>query len=211
MFLSLPLIFINRGPISESIADMLLSGQYWLFCGTFFLLFYLNTNVLIPWLFLRKKHNLYFIAVVILFGFTYSIKPFDNLMLASFPQPDEQWQHEPPPPGFPKGRTPMGPRRLENRVDIASIFLFLMVIALGLAIQIARQWRLSEQRAALAEADKANAELSSLKAQINPHFMFNTLNNIYTLAITNSPHTADSIMKLSALCVMLPKMLRRTM
>jgi len=51
--------------------------------------------------------------------------------------------------------------------------------------------------AARAEADKANAELSFLKAQINPHFLFNTLNNIYSLAVIKSDVTADSIMKLS--------------
>jgi two-component system LytT family sensor kinase len=60
-----------------------------------------------------------------------------------------------------------------------------------------QQWQLTEQRAVSAEAEKASAELSFLKAQINPHFLFNTLNNIYTLAITNNANTAESIMKLS--------------
>lgn len=48
-----------------------------------------------------------------------------------------------------------------------------------------------------AEADKANAELSFLKTQINPHFLFNTLNNIYLLAVVKSDNTASSILKLS--------------
>ena len=60
-----------------------------------------------------------------------------------------------------------------------------------------QKWRLTEQRALQAEAEKANAELSFLKAQVNPHFLFNTLNNIYSLAVSKSEHTADSIMKLS--------------
>jgi LytS/YehU family sensor histidine kinase len=47
------------------------------------------------------------------------------------------------------------------------------------------------------EAEKARAELNILKAQINPHFLFNTLNNIYALAVTGNEHTAPSIMKLS--------------
>lgn len=45
--------------------------------------------------------------------------------------------------------------------------------------------------------DKLETELKFLKAQINPHFLFNTLNNIYSLARIKSDQTADAIMKLS--------------
>jgi len=47
--------------------------------------------------------------------------------------------------------------------------------------------------------EKINSELTSLKSQINPHFLFNTLNGIYGQAITNSDKTADSILKLSSI------------
>lgn len=75
--------------------------------------------------------------------------------------------------------------------------MFVVVWAVALATRISEQWRLSEKRVILSEADKAQAELSFFKAQINPHFLFNTLNNIYSLAISNSEHTAPSILKLS--------------
>jgi two-component system, LytTR family, sensor histidine kinase AlgZ len=47
------------------------------------------------------------------------------------------------------------------------------------------------------ENEKLTAELRFLKAQINPHFLFNTLNNLYFLAFTQSPHTTEVIAKLS--------------
>lgn len=84
-----------------------------------------------------------------------------------------------------------------RRFDITSLFLFVMIMALSTAIKTVQQWQVTEQRVISAEAGKASAELSFLKAQINPHFLFNTLNNIYSLAITNNPNTAESIMKLS--------------
>ncbi|MDF2189589.1 histidine kinase [Paraflavitalea sp. CAU 1676] len=90
---------------------------------------------------------------------------------------------------------PRGPRR--GPFDFVSIFLFLLAISLSIALQTTWRWRLTEKRALQAEAEKAQAELAFLKAQINPHFLFNTLNNIYSLAVTNNEHTAASIMKLS--------------
>ena len=85
-----------------------------------------------------------------------------------------------------------------------SIFLFLVIVALGIALQIVRQWRVAQLKAQKAEAeklqaltDKKTAELSFLKAQINPHFLFNTLNTIYSLVRTQNPMAGDSILKLS--------------
>ncbi|MFC3193345.1 sensor histidine kinase [Marinicella sediminis] len=46
---------------------------------------------------------------------------------------------------------------------------------------------------------KQEAELNALKNQLNPHFIFNTLNNIYSMAINGSTHTAEAIAKLSGI------------
>ncbi|KFF21436.1 sensor histidine kinase [Chryseobacterium sp. JM1] len=45
--------------------------------------------------------------------------------------------------------------------------------------------------------EKAELELKSLKSQLNPHFLFNTLNNIYALSLINSEKTSESISRLS--------------
>ncbi|MGI9192752.1 MAG: sensor histidine kinase [Chitinophagaceae bacterium] len=47
--------------------------------------------------------------------------------------------------------------------------------------------------------ERMNAELASLKAQINPHFLFNTLNSIYSLSLIKSDKTPTAIVKLSSL------------
>ena len=47
------------------------------------------------------------------------------------------------------------------------------------------------------ERERNIAEIQALKAQINPHFLFNTLNNLYSLAYTQSPQTTEVISRLS--------------
>ena len=69
----------------------------------------------------------------------------------------------------------------------------------GMAIAI-RQIRLQlagKEREKLLVKEKLEAELKFLKNQTNPHFLFNTLNNIYALARKKSDSTADVVMKLS--------------
>lgn len=54
-----------------------------------------------------------------------------------------------------------------------------------------------KEKRLLLSKEKTETELKSLRAQLNPHFLFNTLNNIYSLSIDNSPKTSASIGKLS--------------
>jgi two-component system LytT family sensor kinase len=87
--------------------------------------------------------------------------------------------------------------RHSQQLDVVSLVIFFIIMALSVAIRTVEQYQYTERKVVVAEAGKASAELSFLKAQINPHFLFNTLNNIYTLSVTNNEHTPDSIMKLS--------------
>jgi sensor histidine kinase YesM len=54
-----------------------------------------------------------------------------------------------------------------------------------------------QRRALTLEKQKAELELKLLKTQLNPHFLFNTLNNLYSLAVQQSPKTADAIARLA--------------
>ncbi|NNF35985.1 MAG: histidine kinase [Saprospiraceae bacterium] len=71
--------------------------------------------------------------------------------------------------------------------------------SLASAIKLIKQWTENQKKSTLLQQEKLNAELQYLKSQTNPHFLFNTLNNLYGLSRKNSEHTAPAIMKLSHL------------
>jgi LytS/YehU family sensor histidine kinase len=64
-------------------------------------------------------------------------------------------------------------------------------------LRFAVDWFEFEARKKEVENERLTAELNFLKAQINPHFLFNTLNNLYYLAYTKSENTTEVIAKLS--------------
>jgi two-component system, LytTR family, sensor histidine kinase AlgZ len=80
-------------------------------------------------------------------------------------------------------------------VQIFAITLFI-VIFVGM-LRFAVDWFELEAKRKEVENEKLIAELNFLKAQINPHFLFNTLNNLYYLAYTKSENTTEVIAKLS--------------
>lgn len=80
-------------------------------------------------------------------------------------------------------------------VHVISTNLF-TVIFLGM-IRFVVEWFEFEARKKNVENERLTAELNFLKAQINPHFLFNTLNNLYYLAYTKSEKTPEIIAKLS--------------
>ena len=75
----------------------------------------------------------------------------------------------------------------------------LMVAGSGAALVLYQRNRESKEKAEQLEKEKIAAELQFLKQQTNPHFLFNTLNNLYALARKISSHTSDAIMQLSKL------------
>ena len=66
-------------------------------------------------------------------------------------------------------------------------------------IAIFKQWIIKQQEWMRAQKEKITAEIQLLKAQVHPHFLFNTLNNIYSFSLEGSPKTPGLILKLSSL------------
>ncbi|WP_417866390.1 sensor histidine kinase [Xanthomarina gelatinilytica] len=72
-------------------------------------------------------------------------------------------------------------------------FIFFLPIPVLFLVWVFEQWKWVQNL----KAEKSKTELSLLRSQINPHFFFNTLNNLYALTIKNSKQAPDVILKLS--------------
>ncbi len=100
---------------------------------------------------------------------------------------------------MPELRTRRGMRRGNMKLLFVvrnSTSLFLMT-GLSVALKMTVRWfEVENERKELAKA-KSEAELQNLKNQINPHFLLNTLNNIYALIEFNPPKAQQAVMDLS--------------
>jgi sensor histidine kinase YesM len=65
------------------------------------------------------------------------------------------------------------------------------------ALALARKWFTADQKLRESEAARAQSELKNLRSQINPHFLLNTLNNIYALTAIDQSRAQDAIQQLS--------------
>jgi len=131
--------------------------------------FYLNFYVLSPRLYLKKKIVLYLLSALI------------SLIIISILTIIILYFTIPPPPGAPP---------MPNPIFLNILFRFLIVFGLSSGISSFYYWK-------NLEVEKSKAEVSLLKSQINPHFLFNTLNSIYALSIKKSNSTPDAIIQLS--------------
>jgi sensor histidine kinase YesM len=83
-----------------------------------------------------------------------------------------------------------------------SVFYVLFFIAASTLVYFVQEWYKLKDVAnelILSEKEKIESEHNALKAQLNPHFMFNTLNNIYALSLVKSNDTPRVVLKLSEL------------
>lgn len=185
-FLLLPLVFYPRPRDREFnlFNDRYFSTLFFVNFAIIVAFYYLNTYIFIPKLLDTKKfvsYTLLILALMIFYGFVPRI--YHGLFGSLQP---------PPVPGRP-------PRNRTLSLSPFNIMIFLLVFVLSTGIKVINQWLQSEQRTKEIANEKLKTELSFLKAQINPHFLFNTLNNIYALASSQSEHTAAAVMKLSSI------------
>ncbi|MBO9611145.1 MAG: sensor histidine kinase [Dyadobacter sp.] len=87
---------------------------------------------------------------------------------------------------------------MTTQVVLRSLEFFFVVFLAAIA-RFSNDWFVHQKRARELENAHLKTELAFLRAQINPHFLFNTLNSLYALAIKRSDHTAPAIMQLSGL------------
>ncbi|MDX2285403.1 MAG: histidine kinase [Bacteroidia bacterium] len=74
-----------------------------------------------------------------------------------------------------------------------------LMLLITTPVKLVDDLRRRQQQEQALRGQRLEAELKFLKAQVNPHFLFNALNNLYALAFTGSPQTAPMILKLSEL------------
>lgn len=140
-------------------------------------LYYAIRRIHLPALFFRRKYWRIFCFVVIAFGVAQ--------LLSQFPFETEATR-------LPSEvRTDMRART----VWLLTLVVFGFSLSVELLIELLRQAVIRKD----IEAEKQKAELALYKAQINPHFLFNTLNSIYGLVISKSDLTERAVAKFAAL------------
>ena len=79
------------------------------------------------------------------------------------------------------------------------LLILMLIIALAVAVRMIQRWQHIEEARKEAEAARAEAELSNLRNQLNPHFLLNTLNNIYALIAFDQDKAQTAVGELSKL------------
>lgn len=157
------------------------------------IVFYANYLYLAPrYIVSGKAHTCFWIAnimMILLFGIGthYCVDFFRNILIEAgdMPRPRHIYAKD--------GHKPwvLGLFILRNMFNIA------ISAAIATAIVLTDRWQTAENARKEAESARIQAELGSLRAQINPHFLLNTLNNIYALISFDAGHAQQAVEQLS--------------
>lgn len=136
---------------------------------------YFNIYWIIPRYLVKKRYFIYIVLLLIMIiGWGYIIGYGEPLM-------DQYWFNQPD--------QEMAP---EN-----GITGMIVIILVSTLLNLSYRWFIQLSKINQIENDRLHLELSLLKNQINPHFFFNTLNNLYALSLEKSDKTPSVILKLS--------------
>jgi two-component system LytT family sensor kinase len=141
--------------------------------------YYLHHYTIFDQLALRRKFVTYGLTIALFFGAILSLDHFTKPALF---------------PALPRFLVDFSVRDF-----VRHSMWFLLVWFISLGIKFLTQWRSAEQRATAIETEQLRTELSMLHAQINPHFLFNSLNTVYSLSLKKSDVAPLAVLKLSQL------------
>ncbi len=161
---------------------ILLSSLVW---GLFhvMLITYTVTYYLIPKFFVRKKYILFGLCILGLFVAMFWYDFFYVMLVKKFTHAIGTTKEQP---------------YIFLRGTIIRLFGNApLICCLFISFKTLKNWYQKQLENDTLIKEKANAELQLLKAQIHPHFLFNTLNNIYSFTLTRSPFAAELVQKLS--------------
>ena len=163
-------------------------GVFYAKLATEVALFYINYSLLVPKLLLNNKVLLYiFTSFVFVLFSVYIMEIFFNP--TDFPRNlevlNQQEKFRPPPK-----------RGLLNGLGFLGAVL---LVAIGTSVRLVSEWYENEKLKQKIEVQRIHSEISFLKAQLNPHFLFNSLNSIYSLANKKSDDATEAIVTLSEL------------
>lgn len=147
--------------------------------------FYWHYVILLPRYFFQQRYVLYLIGVALVL----TIVPFvPHLFMSHLPPLGRG--HLVPPPFLGGGRPPAAWVPPYFISPLSNVFLLLSAVLVSFTMQVNKRYQEIKQL-------QLSSELSWLKAQINPHFLFNALNSIYLLSLKKSEKTSDAIIQLS--------------
>lgn len=146
------------------------------------LFFYVNYYVLLPQLFFKDRKLLYVLVSIACFYLILKLPDWIIFFERQSPQ-----------------MRPMGLPRPRRRVSRFVLELFGGGIVQFIIIYFSSMLMKVNARLDEIKEEKTQAELSYLKAQINPHFLFNTLNSLYALTLEKSDGAPEAVLKLSGI------------
>lgn|GEM_PF-1022145 len=175
-----PLFLISRGAWSD-----LLLWQAFTLVGCTIPFYLLHIRVLVPQLMIKRgRYGLYFLSFIPTYAGVWAVVWVMANLLGINEQP-------PMPQEVVEGGRPFPGGGL--------VFPFMIIFALGVMFELLIDSERRKRREAQARKEKTQTELAFLKSQINPHFLFNSLNTIYGLALTKDDKTENAIVLLSDL------------
>jgi sensor histidine kinase YesM len=180
---------VLQGPL-HLYQKFLLIGMYALLC-MFFMMFFTYGLVyfLSPRFLLREKYAVFAAGVVVLLLITVIVVYYLFVYVSPFIQKLFGWS----------GKDPRSTAQLILCAFDITLFNCPTFGGIALLSKLLKNGYIEQEEAQQLIVAKSKAELQLLKAQVHPHFLFNTLNNIYSFILTSSPRAAEMVKKLSGL------------